>query len=89
MIRTSSLRSSSDTYPIAPWQAICPFLLRAANGTRRRSALVWRIEHNSRTRWVISDGGRGFSPSGTFEQDDMDNWQECAQTGASSLGLCQ
>jgi phenylpropionate dioxygenase-like ring-hydroxylating dioxygenase large terminal subunit len=23
----------------------------------------------------------GFSPSGTFEQDDMDNWQECTQTG--------
>jgi 3-phenylpropionate/trans-cinnamate dioxygenase subunit alpha len=22
-------------------------------------------------------GVRGFSPSGTFEQDDMDNWQEC------------
>ena len=22
-------------------------------------------------------GIRGFSPSGTFEQDDMDNWQEC------------
>jgi len=26
-------------------------------------------------------GVRGFSPSGTFEQDDMDNWQECTQTG--------
>jgi phenylpropionate dioxygenase-like ring-hydroxylating dioxygenase large terminal subunit len=23
---------------------------------------------------------RGFSSSGTFEQDDMDNWQECTQT---------
>ena len=22
----------------------------------------------------------GFSPSGTFEQDDMDNWQECTRT---------
>ena len=22
----------------------------------------------------------GFSPSGNFEQDDMDNWQECTQT---------
>ncbi len=22
----------------------------------------------------------GFGPSGTFEQDDMDNWQECTQT---------
>jgi hypothetical protein len=25
-------------------------------------------------------GLRGFSPAGTFEQDDMDNWQECTQT---------
>jgi 3-phenylpropionate/trans-cinnamate dioxygenase alpha subunit len=25
-------------------------------------------------------GVRGFSPSGTFEQDDMDNWLECTQT---------
>jgi Ring hydroxylating alpha subunit (catalytic domain) len=25
-------------------------------------------------------GIRGFSPSGSFEQDDMDNWQECTQT---------
>ena len=23
---------------------------------------------------------RGFSPSGTFEQDDMDNWQECTNS---------
>jgi hypothetical protein len=23
---------------------------------------------------------RAFSPGGTFEQDDMDNWQECTQT---------
>ena len=22
----------------------------------------------------------GFGPSGTFEQDDMDNWQECTVT---------
>src|SRR5579862_360770 len=46
------------------------------------------------TSWVFADkaappsvkeafrlaGVRGFSPSGTFEQDDMDNWQECTQT---------
>ena len=25
-------------------------------------------------------GVRGFGPSGTFEQDDMDNWQECTRT---------
>jgi len=46
------------------------------------------------TSWIYTDkaappevkeamrlaGIRGFSPSGTFEQDDMDNWQECTQT---------
>jgi len=26
-------------------------------------------------------GTRAFSPSGTFEQDDMDNWQGCTQAG--------
>jgi phenylpropionate dioxygenase-like ring-hydroxylating dioxygenase large terminal subunit len=26
-------------------------------------------------------GVHGFSPSGTFEQDDMDNWQECTRVG--------
>jgi hypothetical protein len=25
-------------------------------------------------------GLRTFGPSGTFEQDDMDNWQECTRT---------
>ena len=25
-------------------------------------------------------GVRSFSPAGTFEQDDMDNWQECTRT---------
>ena len=25
-------------------------------------------------------GARGFGPSGTFEQDDMDNWEECTRT---------
>ena len=25
-------------------------------------------------------GARGFGPTGTFEQDDMDNWQECTRT---------
>ena len=26
-------------------------------------------------------GVRVFGPSGTFEQDDMDNWQGCTQSG--------
>lgn len=28
---------------------------------------------------------QGFSPAGTFEQDDMDNWQECTQTGRGTV----
>jgi phenylpropionate dioxygenase-like ring-hydroxylating dioxygenase large terminal subunit len=30
-------------------------------------------------------GVRVFGPSGTFEQDDMDNWQECTQTGRGAV----
>ena len=30
-------------------------------------------------------GNRGFGPSGTFEQDDMDNWQECTRTAAGPI----
>lgn len=30
-------------------------------------------------------GVRGFGPSGTFEQDDMDNWQECTQTSRGAV----
>jgi len=30
-------------------------------------------------------GMRAFSPSGTFEQDDMDNWQGCTQTGRGGV----
>jgi 3-phenylpropionate/trans-cinnamate dioxygenase subunit alpha len=30
-------------------------------------------------------GARVFGPGGTFEQDDMDNWQGCTQTGRGSV----
>ena len=30
-------------------------------------------------------GARGFGPSGTFEQDDMDNWQECTRTASGPI----
>jgi nitrite reductase/ring-hydroxylating ferredoxin subunit len=30
-------------------------------------------------------GARVFGPSGTFEQDDMDNWQGCTQTGRGAF----
>ena len=69
----SMLRATSRTFRV--WQPRSP----------ERTA-VWS--------WVYTDkaapphvkeairlaGVRGFSPSGTFEQDDMDNWQECTQT---------
>ncbi|MYC31380.1 MAG: aromatic ring-hydroxylating dioxygenase subunit alpha [Chloroflexi bacterium] len=31
------------------------------------------------------NGLRGFGPSGTFEQDDMDNWQECTHTSRGAV----
>jgi nitrite reductase/ring-hydroxylating ferredoxin subunit len=31
------------------------------------------------------NGVRVFSPSGTFEQDDMDNWQGCTETGRGAV----
>ena len=31
------------------------------------------------------NGLRGFGPSGTFEQDDMDNWQECTHTSRGTV----
>ena len=30
-------------------------------------------------------GVRGLGPSGTFEQDDMDNWQECTVTARGTV----
>jgi phenylpropionate dioxygenase-like ring-hydroxylating dioxygenase large terminal subunit len=30
-------------------------------------------------------GARVFGPGGTFEQDDMDNWQGCTQTGRGAI----
>lgn len=34
-------------------------------------------------------GARVFGPSGTFEQDDMDNWQGCTQTARGVVGRRQ
>jgi 3-phenylpropionate/trans-cinnamate dioxygenase alpha subunit len=33
-------------------------------------------------------GARVFGPGGTFEQDDMDNWQGCTQTGHGVVARC-
>jgi 3-phenylpropionate/trans-cinnamate dioxygenase alpha subunit len=32
---------------------------------------------------------RVFGPSGTFEQDDMDNWQGCTQTARGAVARRQ
>ena len=40
-----------------------------------------RIASQSFKKAIRQAGVRGFGPSGTFEQDDMDNWQECTRTG--------
>ena len=40
----------------------------------------WRKGGHGGVCAVRLAGVRGFSPSGTFEQDDMDNWQACTQT---------
>src|SRR5204862_6624646 len=34
-------------------------------------------------------GVRVFGPSGTFEQDDMDNWQGCTQTARGAVARRQ
>ena len=53
-------------------------------GTGQGGDLVVGLRRRGRA--ARSQGGRpqdavwGFGPSGTFEQDDMDNWQECTQT---------
>ena len=32
---------------------------------------------------------RNFGPSGVFEQDDMDNWQNCTQTSRGAVARRQ
>jgi len=32
---------------------------------------------------------RSFGPAGTFEQDDIDNWQECTQTARGAVSRTQ
>ena len=69
----------------------CRFIVHGTpeGPTCRAISLIWEIQ-----AWVYVDkaappevkdafrlaGLRAFGPAGTFEQDDMDNWQECTQT---------
>jgi len=62
----SMLRATSRTFRI--WQP------RGPDKTE-----VWSYVYADKEALRLA-GVRGFSPSGTFEQDDMDNWQECTRT---------
>jgi 3-phenylpropionate/trans-cinnamate dioxygenase alpha subunit len=69
----SLLRGTSRTFRI--WQP------RGPEQTEVWSFVFMDAAAPPEVKQAIRKAGiRGFSPSGTFEQDDMDNWQECTQT---------
>ncbi len=69
----SLLRGTSRTFRV--WQP------RGPEKTEVRSFVFADKAAPSEVKRAIRQAGiRGFSPSGSFEQDDMDNWQECTQT---------
>jgi phenylpropionate dioxygenase-like ring-hydroxylating dioxygenase large terminal subunit len=69
----SLLRGTSRTFRV--WQP------RGPEKTEVRSFVFADKTSPPAVKRAIRQAGiRGFSPSGSFEQDDMDNWQECTQT---------
>jgi 3-phenylpropionate/trans-cinnamate dioxygenase alpha subunit len=69
----SLLRGTSRTFRV--WQP------RGPEKTEVWSFVFMDAAAPAEVKQAIRKAGiRGFSPSGTFEQDDMDNWQECTQT---------
>ena len=70
----SFLRATSHTFRV--WQPKAPDKIEVWSWVFVDKAAPPEIKEAFRL-----GGIRGFSPSGTFEQDDMDNWQECTQTG--------
>jgi phenylpropionate dioxygenase-like ring-hydroxylating dioxygenase large terminal subunit len=70
----SMLRSTSHTFRV--WHP---------RGPERTEVWSWVFVDKAAPAHVKEalrlSGVRGFGPSGTFEQDDMDNWQECTRTG--------
>jgi hypothetical protein len=69
----SLLRGTSRTLRV--WQP------RGPEKTEVRSFVFVDAAASPEVKKAIRQAGiRGFSPSGSFEQDDMDNWQECTQT---------
>jgi phenylpropionate dioxygenase-like ring-hydroxylating dioxygenase large terminal subunit len=69
----SMLRATSRTLRV--WHPRGPDKIEIWSGIYTDKAAPPEVKEAMRLAGV-----RGFSPSGTFEQDDMDNWQECTQT---------
>src|SRR3989441_7528756 len=69
----SMLRATSRTLRV--WQPRGPDKTEVWSWVYVDKAAPPRVKEAMRLAAV-----RGFSPSGTFEQDDMDNWQECTRT---------
>ncbi|HEV2097450.1 MAG TPA: aromatic ring-hydroxylating dioxygenase subunit alpha [Stellaceae bacterium] len=69
----SMLRSTSRTFRV--WQPRGPDKTEIWSWVFCDKAAPPEVKEQVRLAGV-----RGFSPSGTFEQDDMDNWQECTRT---------
>ena len=69
----SMLRASSRTFRV--WQPRGPQETEVWSWVYVDTAAPPEVKEAIRIAGV-----RGFSPSGTFEQDDMDNWQECTRT---------
>jgi 3-phenylpropionate/trans-cinnamate dioxygenase subunit alpha len=69
----SMLRATSRTFRV--WQPRAPDRTEVWSWVYTDKAAPQHVKDAIRLAGV-----RGFSPSGTFEQDDMDNWQECTRT---------
>jgi phenylpropionate dioxygenase-like ring-hydroxylating dioxygenase large terminal subunit len=69
----SMLRATSRTFRV--WQPRGPDKTEVWSWVFTDKAAPLEVKEAIRIAGV-----RGFSPSGTFEQDDMDNWQECTRT---------
>src|SRR5215470_346350 len=70
----SILRATSRTFRV--WQPRGPDKTEVWSWVYADRAAPAEIKEATRLAGV-----HGFSPSGTFEQDDMDNWQECTRAG--------
>ena len=89
----SGRASAAATRSSAPYSRICRSCgrPRARFGCGTRAAPTrpkcWALVYADKAappevkKAIRLAGARVFGPAGTFEQDDMDNWQGCTQTG--------